>query len=691
MKKISVIIVNYNVKDFLEQALLSVRKALQEIPSEIIVVDNASIDGSVQMLKERFPDIHLIESQTNLGFSGGNNLGLERAEGKFIVLLNPDTVVQEDTFTKLLDFFEKNPEASAATCKILNPDGTFSVDCRHSVPTPLTAFWKLLGLNRLFPKSKLFGKYNLTYLDENELNQVEAISGSFMMIRSETVQKVGKLDEDYFMYCEDIDYCHRINQSGGKIFYVPDSQIIHYKGESTKKDNLDYVITFNRSLYTFYKKHYQQKYISPFKWLILLGVIFRGFIIYTQNIFKTYFPFLIDVVLLNFVLYAGFFFRQGGRAPDAIVFFKAYFVVNLITTILFFFSALFFNTVIKDRFSIAKVIKANFITFTLMAASTFFLKQIAYSRLVVLVSMFFSIALMLSWRMLLRSYSRKATHTQGKQFFLKRTLIVGLDEEARYLLSKLREWPDSGLNILGLVSIKREDLGKKIEDMPVVTALEMLTEYLRMNKVDLVIFTTNNVSYEEILSTMAAVKNPRIEFKMVPGHLEFMVSKSNVERFDSIPLLNIEYAYGKPFNRFVKRLLDVTVSAFLIVLFSPFLLIALLFNFKKIEQRTIQLGTKYEKKILWFSTRGILRYVLNLVDVFRGRLSLVGAPLDMDQQEAFSFDYKPGLTGIRKISSSSAKPQTLELQYLKNQDLLLDLEIIFRSLFMSQGHKGNLR
>ena len=168
---ITIVIVNYNVREFLEQALISVKKALTKIPSEIIVVDNASIDGSVMMLKQRFPEIKLIESKRNLGFSAGNNLAIQEAKGDYVVLLNPDTVVQEDTFDKLLDFFKRTPDASAATCKIINPDGSFSVDCRHSIPTPLTAFWKLLGLNRLFPKSRIFGRYNLTYLDENEINQ----------------------------------------------------------------------------------------------------------------------------------------------------------------------------------------------------------------------------------------------------------------------------------------------------------------------------------------------------------------------------------------------------------------------------------------------------------------------------------------------------------------------------------------
>ena len=189
--KISVIIVNYNVKDFLEQALLSLKRALTGIKSEIIVVDNNSIDGSVQMLRERFPEIILISNEKNLGFSAANNLAIKDAKGEYIVLLNPDTVVSEDTFSTLLKFFANTPQASAATCKILNPDGSFSVDCRHSIPTPSIAFWKLIGLSRLFPKNKIFGRYNLTYLDENETYPVEAISGSFMMMKKDDRANLG--------------------------------------------------------------------------------------------------------------------------------------------------------------------------------------------------------------------------------------------------------------------------------------------------------------------------------------------------------------------------------------------------------------------------------------------------------------------------------------------------------------------
>lgn len=166
--KISVVIVNYNVKEYLEQALISLQRALTGISNEIFVVDNASIDGSVAHIRQRFPGVNIIESSENLGFGKANNLALAQVRGEFVVLINPDTVVQEDTFTALLDFFEQQPDAGAATCKIINPDGSFSIDCRHNIPTPIDAFWKVIGFSKLFPKSKIFARYHLTYLDTEQ-------------------------------------------------------------------------------------------------------------------------------------------------------------------------------------------------------------------------------------------------------------------------------------------------------------------------------------------------------------------------------------------------------------------------------------------------------------------------------------------------------------------------------------------
>lgn len=686
--KLSIIIVNYNVRDFLEQALISLERALADIEAEIIVVDNASFDGSGQMLIQRFPDVRLIKNEKNVGFSAANNQALRVAKGEYIVLLNPDTVVQEDTFTKLLDFFEQYPDASAATCKILNPDGTFSVDCRHSIPTPSTAFWKLIGLNRVFPKSRIFGRYNLTYLDENEINRVEGISGSFMMIKRAMVEKVGMLDERFFMYCEDIDYCHRINQADGQIYYVPTSQIIHYKGESTKKNNLDYIITFNKSLYLFYRKHYKQKYIYPFEWLILLGVIFRGSMIFFRNLFRQYFPFIMDMVFLNGLMAVSFYIRyemKGGFELDA--FLSEHIIVNGLTSVTYFFASLFFDSLNKYRYSISKIIKANLTTFIIISALTFFFKQFAFSRLVVISTAVTATLLMVFWRLALGYYSRKNSTLFGKEMFLKRTLIVGYDEETEKLVQMLERRPKSGIEISGVVAIEPEHIGKYMNNFEVIGSLDQLPDLLRTSKTNLVIFSTQNLSYERILNTMAAVQNPNIEFKMVPGHLEFMIGKSTIERLDSLPLLEIEYAYGKPFNRFVKRSFDLLLSVLLLVPLLPFYLIGLPLFFRKIQRKTIghSRDRRREQDITWYPRPGFIRFVLLLLEIFRGRLSFVGAPLDERSGSAMiPFEYKPGITGIVQVNDPSGTDhdarESLSVYYLKNQNIFLDVQILFKAL-----------
>lgn len=253
---ISVIIVNYNVREFLNNALVSLLKALEGYSSEVFVVDNASDDGSIELIQQRFPQVHLIVNKSNVGFAKANNQALTLATGKYLLLLNPDTIVQEDTFSKLIEFFSKNNTAGMVGCKILNPDGSLQLACRRSFPTPWTAFTKTFGLSSLFPKSKLFARYNLTYLDPDKPCEVDAISGSFMMMKREVFEKIGGLDETFFMYGEDLDLCYRIQQSGWKVFYVPATSIIHYKGESTKRSDIDELKVFYTAMRLFVRKHH---------------------------------------------------------------------------------------------------------------------------------------------------------------------------------------------------------------------------------------------------------------------------------------------------------------------------------------------------------------------------------------------------------------------------------------------------
>jgi len=211
-KDLSVVIVNYNVKAFLEQCLIAIARARGDLNIEIFVVDNASVDGSQAMVKKRFPHVNLIENRQNVGFSTANNQAIKRAQGEYILILNPDTLIQEDTLSILKKKLDDNPRLGAVGCKLLNPDGSFQIASRRSFPTPWVAFSRITGLSRLFPKSRLFGKYNLSYLDPDIESEIDVLAGSLMMLRQTALDEVGYFDEDYFMYGEDIDLCYRIKK-----------------------------------------------------------------------------------------------------------------------------------------------------------------------------------------------------------------------------------------------------------------------------------------------------------------------------------------------------------------------------------------------------------------------------------------------------------------------------------------------
>ena len=223
--KVSVVIVNYNVRDLLRQSLRSIERSLAGIPSEVIVVDNNSVDGSVGMLAKEFPNITVIANRANIGFSAANNQAMRLATGKYLFILNPDTIVEEETIKILIDFMDTHPGAGAVGCRILNPDGTFALESRRSFPTPAVAFYRMTGLSRLFPRSRIFGRYNLTFLPENQVATVDALSGSCMFLRSAALTasedtdtgrgEAGLFDEDFFMYGEDLDLCYRIQKPTG--------------------------------------------------------------------------------------------------------------------------------------------------------------------------------------------------------------------------------------------------------------------------------------------------------------------------------------------------------------------------------------------------------------------------------------------------------------------------------------------
>jgi len=253
--KLTVIIVNYNVRYYLHQCLSAVERALRGIEGEIVVVDNHSTDDSIPFIKKLHPEVHFIENEENLGFAKANNLALQHCESKYALLLNPDTIVGEDTLKAVVDWMDNHDKVGAVGVKMLNSDGTFAKESRRAVPTPWVSFCKMTRLCHLFPKSRWLGLYYMDYLDRDTPTEIEIVSGAYIMLNVAALKEVGLLDEDFFMYGEDIDLSYRLLKSGYHNYYVP-TRILHYKGESTQKTSFGYVNVFHKAMLLFFRKHF---------------------------------------------------------------------------------------------------------------------------------------------------------------------------------------------------------------------------------------------------------------------------------------------------------------------------------------------------------------------------------------------------------------------------------------------------
>ncbi len=301
---IGIVIVSYNVRHFLEQCLLSVQKAIIDgLKVEVWVVDNASVDGTKEMMQAHFPDVHFMANENNVGFSAANNQAIRQMNAKYVLLLNPDTIVEEKTLKVCYDFMEHRPKAGVTGVRMIDGAGIFLPESKRSVPNLWNSFCKLFYLSDIFPKSKYFSGYNLGYLPEMETNKIEVLCGAFMFIRSSVLDETGLLDEAFFMYGEDIDLSFRILQAGYEVWYYPETTIIHYKGESTKKGSFNYLKTFYGAMQIYVSKHYGQGDAKLFTQFINFAITIRGIISGIVGLMTKGFRPLTDMVLMISTLF----------------------------------------------------------------------------------------------------------------------------------------------------------------------------------------------------------------------------------------------------------------------------------------------------------------------------------------------------------------------------------------------------
>jgi len=650
---LSVIIVNYNVKEFLQNLLYSVEKASTNITKEIIVVDNASDDGSAKVIKEKFPSVKLIKNQSNVGFGIANNQALKMASGEFLLLINPDAVVSEDTFDKMISFFKKNPDVGLAGCKILNPDGTLQLACRRSFPGPWTSFCKVTGLSNLFPSSKLFARYNLTYLNFDQTYEVDAISGSFMMMRREVYEKVGGFDEHFFMYGEDLDLSYRIKQAGYKVFYVHSTQIIHYKGESTRRSNLDETKVFYEAMHLFVKKHFSSSFIVEV--ILRSAIVVRSVLAFLGKRKLSILSALMDFVLFDLCLllaeriYVNYSDWLGFQPYH-------YMIIYTLPAFLHVFISSIVGVYKRDTLSVSRNIISVVTSFIILTSATFFFKQFAYSRAVVLITYLLLIFITSFWRIFLKLFFRIGVNIDDIR--KRKTLIVGINSHAIQVAEKLKSKRTDYRNVAGLIGKSHGDLGKMISGFEVIGSLENIKRIIGEYKISEVIFSSEELSYGEMMSVVANNQNETVEFKISGTGLDFIIGKTSVSMVDDIPLIDVQYNISNPVLKVIKRLFDLIIGLFVLFFIYPFIYFISKLGKKKTEFRS---------------------FILSIPEVVTGKLSFVGP--NKNQTDKNIYLGKKGLTGYWYIDSTAGtESDKLDFYYAKNQNIWLDLEILGRSL-----------
>ena len=644
---LSIIIVNYNVKYFLEQCLHAARKASQNISSEIFVVDNNSVDGSCAMIREKFPEVHLIENDQNLGFSKANNQAIRLAAGSYILLLNPDTVIEEDTIKKCLDHMEKNPDAGALGVKMIDGKGNFLPESKRSFPVPRIAFYKMFGLSWLFPKSRVFSRYHLGYLDENQIHNVEVLPGAFMMLRKTAIDKVGLLDEDFFMYGEDIDISYRLIKAGYRNIYFPETTIIHYKGESTRKGSMNYVLTFYNAMIIFARKHFSPRMAKSYTLLINIAIYFRAFLAITRRFLKNIAIPIFDAALI----YLGFYiikpiwesykFPEGGGYPAEYMHFvvPAYIIVWILS--------LFFSGGYDRPFKLGSVIRGILAgTFIILVIYALLPESLRYSRALLLLGG--------AWSLLSGILLRLLSHISGIPGFelstsrKKRIIIVGSLQEGERVGSMLKN-TEIRPEVIGFVSA-RPDASDRF-----LGHTSQLPEIIKINRIDEIIFCASDISAQAIISTMISLSDIRVNYKIAPPESLSIIGSNSINTAGDLYLIDFS-SITKSSSRRNKRIFDL-ISSLLLLITYP---------------------------VILFLVKKPWNGFLNIFRVLSGSYTWIGYyPLFKNGNPSLPKVKKSILTPLDGLKNPDLPENAIDLLnagYAKNYNILTDARILFTGL-----------
>ncbi|MCB0794896.1 MAG: glycosyltransferase [Flavobacteriales bacterium] len=626
--ELSVIIVNYNVRAYLEQCLRAVTDALQGVDGEVFVVDNQSTDGSVEMVRDRFPEVHVIANSVNVGFSRANNQAIAQAKGRYALLLNPDTIVGEDVFRKVIDFMDANPRSGGVGVKMIDGTGRFLPESKRGLPTPSVAFYKIMGLARLFPRSKIFGRYHLGHLSADRTAKIEILSGACMFLRRKTLDEVGLLDESFFMYGEDIDLSYRITLGGYENYYFPEAQILHYKGESTKKSSVNYVYVFYNAMAIFARKYFTRKRPDLFSVLITGSIYLSAAAAIVSRFLSRA---LLPIVDLSVLLIGSRLVWPVLGDPYTM---EQWFLPTaglVVIGVLALFGA--YDRPVRP----GNILRAGGALTLIACGSYLFAPMTGFGAARVFAMILIAVLGPLSIRLLLHlfripGYSLRDRHG-------RRVVAIGSEERSAKALALL--WQTHfGLGRQKVLSPDMLETGPSRAEV---------SRMIRNERIDEVVFCASDMSWRSIISAMQAIGRSDTIFKIAQPDDTVIIGTNSIESINDLFILDV-YSMNIPAARRTKRSVDILVSVVLMA--------------------TLPVN-------IWFvHDQG--QYLGNLLRVLKGELTWVG--LSRYHLPMGAIRSRPGV--LRFAQAMGARDERvarrMELIYAKDYRATNDLDAILR-------------
>ena len=565
--KLSVVIVNYNVKYFLEQCIHSIQKAMDGLSAEIYVVDNNSVDGSVRMIREKFHEVHLIENKENKGFSRANNQAIRKAKGEYILILNPDTILEDDTLVKCVKFMDSHPEAGGLGVQMIDGKGKFLPESKRGLPSPSVAFYKMFGFSALFPRSRIFSKYHLGYLDKYRIHEVDVLAGAFMMVRKSVLEEIGLLDEDFFMYGEDIDLSYRITRAGYKNYYYPLTRIIHYKGESTRKSSLNYVFLFYNAMIIFARKHFSKENARMFSLLINLAIYLRAFIsIMNRFLSRLVIPFSDALLIYGGIWFIkGYWekhliFQSGGHYP------MLFTLVAVPAYILIWLTSVYLSGGYDKPIRLRRIIQGMAIgTVIILVIYSLLPEYYRFSRALIIFGAVWGVLSMMFTRLILHVFNLNQFRINEDKN--KRFIIIGEKQEAERV-SELLQKTIVNPSFIGLVSFQHH----RVNANGFIGHIGQIKEIIWIHNINEVIFCAKDIPAQMIMDQMSELKDLQVDYKIAPPESLSIIGSNSINTSGDLYVIDIN-AITKIGNLRNKRLLDLVIASCLL-LFYPVLFFA---------------------------------------------------------------------------------------------------------------------